>query len=120
MQTVIETANYLTSAKSAGMTAEERQTVVDTIAANPQDGDVMQGTGGCRKIRIAGKGKGKSGGYRVIFAFGGSDIPVFRWMCSVRMKRTISAGQNATNWLSCRTRYSNITGCEVDDEQDGF
>jgi len=77
MQTVIETANYLTSAKSAGMTAEERQIAVDTVAANPQSGDVMQGTGGCRKIRIAGRGKGKSGGYRVIFAFGGGDIPVF-------------------------------------------
>jgi hypothetical protein len=37
----------------------------------------MQGTGGCRKIRLAGRGKGKSGGYRIIFAFGGVGIPVF-------------------------------------------
>lgn len=26
---------------------------------------------------LAGRGKGKSGGYRIIFAFGGGDIPVF-------------------------------------------
>ncbi len=35
------------------------------------------GTGGARKLRFAGRGKGKSGGYRVITFFSGSDIPVF-------------------------------------------
>jgi hypothetical protein len=29
------------------------------------------------KVRFAGRGKGKSGGYRVITYFGGGDIPVF-------------------------------------------
>jgi hypothetical protein len=51
--------------------------VVDLLAADPQAGDVMQGTSGCRKLRIAGRGKGKSGGYRVITVFGGDDVPVF-------------------------------------------
>lgn len=37
----------------------------------------MQGTGGCRKIRIAGRGKGKSGGYRIVTVYGGSGQPVF-------------------------------------------
>lgn len=37
----------------------------------------MQGTGGCRKLRLAGRGKGKSGGYRTITFFGGDDLPVF-------------------------------------------
>jgi len=37
----------------------------------------MQGTGGCRKVRVAGKGRGKSGGYRVITFFTGPDLPVF-------------------------------------------
>jgi hypothetical protein len=40
-------------------------------------GEVMPGTGGARKIRFAGRGKGKSGGYRVITFFGGGDMPVF-------------------------------------------
>jgi hypothetical protein len=30
-----------------------------------------------RKVRFAGRGKGKSGGYRVITFFAGTDIPVF-------------------------------------------
>jgi hypothetical protein len=38
---------------------------------------MMRGTGGARKIRVAGRGKGKSGGYRVITFFAGEDIPVF-------------------------------------------
>ena len=37
----------------------------------------MVGTGGARKFRWAGRGKGKSGGYRIISYFGGGDIPVF-------------------------------------------
>ena len=37
----------------------------------------MPGTGGARKIRFAAKGKGKSGGYRVITYFCGEDVPVF-------------------------------------------
>ena len=59
------------------MTDAERRVAVDTVANDPQAGDVMQGTGGCRKVRIGGRGRGKSGGYRVIFAFGGDDVPVF-------------------------------------------
>lgn len=38
---------------------------------------MIEGTGGARKVRFAGKGKGKSGGYRVITFFSGTDIPVF-------------------------------------------
>jgi hypothetical protein len=30
-----------------------------------------------RKLRFAGRGKGKSGGYRVVTFFSGIDIPVF-------------------------------------------
>ncbi len=37
----------------------------------------MQGTGGARKLRWGAKGKGKSGGARVITFYGGPDIPVF-------------------------------------------
>ncbi|MCY1304939.1 Toxin HigB-2 [compost metagenome] len=35
--------------------------------ANPKAGDLIQGTGGLRKIRIAAKGHGKRGGARVIY-----------------------------------------------------
>lgn len=59
------------------MAGEERAAAVETIAADPETGDVMRGTGGVRKARLAGRGKGKSGGYRIVWYFGGNDIPVF-------------------------------------------
>ncbi|KUO53743.1 MAG: addiction module toxin RelE [Sphingomonadales bacterium BRH_c3] len=77
MQTVIETESYLRDAKDAKMTEDERAAAVDLVATNPEAGDVMAGTGGVRKARLAGRGKGKSGGYRIVWYFGGGDIPVF-------------------------------------------
>jgi len=77
MQTVIETADFLKDAKDAGLSEEERQEIVDFIAENPLAGDEMAGTGGARKVRFAAKGKGKSGGVRVITFYSGDDIPVF-------------------------------------------
>jgi hypothetical protein len=77
MQSVIETPTFLADAKAAGVLVDERAAIVDFIARNPKIGDLIPGSGGARKIRIAGRGKGKSGGYRVITYFGGEDIPVF-------------------------------------------
>lgn len=57
---------YRRAADRAGMTEEESLDATLTIAANPQAGDLIVGTGGCRKVRGAGRGRGKSGGYRVI------------------------------------------------------
>jgi hypothetical protein len=66
MHTVVETHAYLRAAKAAGMTEAEMKAAVDTVAADPLAGDVIVGSGGCRKVRIAGRGFGKSGGYRAI------------------------------------------------------
>src|SRR5436309_2194851 len=60
-----------------GLEEEERLAIVDWIAANPSAGKIIEGTGGARKVRFAGRGKGKSGGYRVITFFAGTEIPVF-------------------------------------------
>jgi len=38
-----------------------------SLLAEPNKGDVIQGTGGLRKVRVAAKGKGKRGGARVIY-----------------------------------------------------
>ena len=59
------------------MTETEREDIALFLAANPQAGDVIKGSGGCRKFRFARSGKGKSGGYRIVTWYGGGDIPVF-------------------------------------------
>lgn len=39
------------------------------LLLSPETGDVIQGTGGLRKVRVAAKGKGKKGGVRVIYYY---------------------------------------------------
>jgi hypothetical protein len=51
--------------------------IVSVIASHPHSGALMPGAGGARKVRHAGRGFGKSGGYRTIHYYGGDDIPVF-------------------------------------------
>jgi len=59
------------------MTEEEVSELVSRLAEDPMAGDEIVGTGGCRKVRVAGKGKGKSGGYRTITFYSGKETPVF-------------------------------------------
>ena len=77
VHTVVETPAYLASARDEDLSGEERSMIVTYLARNPDTGDLMPGTGGARKVRFAGRGKGKSGGYRVVTFYAGSDIPVF-------------------------------------------
>ena len=76
LHTVVEMPEYLSRAR--GLLSEaERAAIIDWLAANPAAGDLIVGSGGARKLRWAAKGKGKSGGVRVITFFGGMGIPVF-------------------------------------------
>ena len=77
MHAVIETPTYLRSAKAAGMASEEMAGAIELVSRHPQIGDLIEGTGGARKVRLAGRGKGKSGGYRVITYYADEDTPVF-------------------------------------------
>jgi hypothetical protein len=46
---------------------DERAEFAAHIAASPEDGDVIRGSGGVRKVRWSRPGTGKSGGVRVIY-----------------------------------------------------
>ncbi len=59
------------------MTADERDEFIDYLSKHPDAGDEITGTGGIRKIRWSGKGKGKRGGVRVIYYFYNESTPVF-------------------------------------------
>lgn len=77
MHTVCELKSFRRDAAASGMAQEEIDDLVDTLSHNPTAGDEIQGTGGCRKVRVAGRGKGKSGGYRAITFYSGEELPVF-------------------------------------------
>jgi hypothetical protein len=74
---VVETASFIAAAKAAGLSGGEVDRIIDQLARRPDAGDPIPGTGGARKLRFAGRGKGKSGGYRVITFYSGGDFPVF-------------------------------------------
>lgn len=50
-----------------GLNDEDLKELENILLQNPQTGDVIQGTGGARKMRIKLYGQGKSGGARVIY-----------------------------------------------------
>jgi hypothetical protein len=77
MHTVTELNSFRREAGKAGMSDDDIQELVDFLAANPDAGDVLEGTGGCRKLRFAIRGKGKSGGVRTITFYSGESLPVF-------------------------------------------
>jgi len=96
MQTVAETHVYLRSAKDAGMSEAEMRAVVTYLAQNPEAGDLIVGSGGCRKVRVAGRGKGKSGGYRVVTFFGGGHMPLYLvWALSKGQEENFSDAEVA-------------------------
>ena len=47
------------------------------VAADPECGEVMQDTGGFRKIRVGRGGIGKRGGARVVYIVRNEGFPVF-------------------------------------------
>jgi hypothetical protein len=77
MHAVIETSGFINDAAAAGLSDDERSRIVSLVAEDPTLGVLMPGTGGARKIRVAGRGKGKSGGYRIVTYYAAADVPVF-------------------------------------------
>ncbi len=55
MHTVVETPVFIRGATQAGMTETELNEIRTFLADNPGAGDLMPGTGGARKIRLASK-----------------------------------------------------------------
>lgn len=66
-------------------------------------GDIMQGTGGIRKLRWAAQGRGKSGGARVIYYYHNESIPLF-------LLTLFGKGEKANLAKSERNDLSKFTG----------
>ena len=62
--TVIETRQFI---KANPLSTEETQYLIDHLSQSPDDGVVIQDTGGVRKLRWNYGGKGKRGGVRIIY-----------------------------------------------------
>ena len=76
LNTIAELPSYISLAEKH-LTQEERQAIIDFLAKNPKSGDLMQGTGGVRKLRWSKGNRGKSGGVRVIYYFHSDKLPLY-------------------------------------------
>ena len=68
----------------AYLTDEEYAALQRELAARPEAGTVIRHSGGVRKIRWAGTGRGKRGGYRVIYFLRRSANEI--WMLTIYPK----------------------------------
>jgi hypothetical protein len=76
MQTVVELPQFTRLARPL-LVEREIMSLINCLAANPQAGDIIEGTGGVRKLRWAREGMGKRGGVRVIYYFHSERIPLY-------------------------------------------
>lgn len=72
--TVVETPFFLRKISSL-LDDDERSKLVAFLGMNPESGDVIPETGGVRKLRWAGSGRGKRGGTRVIYYYHSENLP---------------------------------------------
>ena len=86
MHTVVETPTFVRRARAL-LSDDEHAALIGFLAANPYAGDEIVGTGGVRKVRFAARGKGKSGGVRVIYYVVDDDSPVFALLIYAKNER---------------------------------
>lgn len=83
---VAETQIYLSHAEKL-ISEEERAAVVDLLAASPQVGSLIPGTGGLRKVRVPLAGRGKRGGARVIYYVYDETLPIYLLLAYAKNER---------------------------------
>lgn len=76
LHAVIETPLFIARARKLLSDADVKE-LVSAVATDPLQGDVMEGTGGARKMRWARPGTGKRGGCRVVYFHHSADVPIF-------------------------------------------
>ena len=76
MITVAETESFQKKILKL-LSSEEKKNLISYLSEHPKAGDLIQGTGGIRKLRWAKGTKGKSGGVRVIYFFHSEIMPLY-------------------------------------------
>ena len=76
MITIAELPAYIRKVEKK-LNEEEQDELKNFLAINPLAGDVIEGTGGLRKLRWSVGNKGKSGGVRIIYYFYNEILPLY-------------------------------------------
>ena len=88
MVTIAELPEYIRRAEKL-MSAAERLDIVNYLAAHPKAGDLMEGTGGVRKLRWGRGAQGKSGGVRVIYYVHNETMPLYLLTLFAKNERAV-------------------------------
>ena len=75
-QVIVETSPYQRAVEKFWDEVTQRE-FKNYIGMNPEDGDIIPGTGGVRKIRWQGSGHGKRGGARIIYYLYNANHPIY-------------------------------------------
>ena len=69
------------------MSEKDREAVVEVVAASPEIGDLIPGTGGLPKVRIPLAGRGKRGGARVVHYYYDATLPIYLLLVYAKNER---------------------------------
>ncbi len=76
LNTIVELPEFIKRVDKE-LSKEQKDELLYFLASNPKAGNLIQGSGGIRKLRWSSKGKGKSGGSRVIYFYYNENMPLF-------------------------------------------
>ncbi len=76
MYGIAELPSYIRLANKL-LNEDERRDLIDSLAEHPQAGDIMEGTGGVRKLRWRRGGHGKSEDVRIIYYYHDDCMPLY-------------------------------------------
>ena len=89
----VETPVFTRSLR-AGLPDEEYRALQIALMLRPEQGALIRGTGGLRKIRWAGKGHGKRGGYRLIYYWhSGTETLYMLYLYAKNEQEELTSGQ---------------------------
>ena len=73
--TLWETKTFIRQSEEL-LSPDEDSALKFSLGMDPESGDLIPNTGGARKLRWAIGAQGKRGGVRVVYYFGGDDMPI--------------------------------------------
>ena len=77
MRVTFKETSFFTRQTADLLSDEELTALQWQLMANPESGDLIRGSGGLRKLRWAGSGRGKRGGLRIIYYWHVSGSVIF-------------------------------------------
>ena len=76
LNTIVELPEFIKKSDKI-LSDDEKNNLIYYLSLHPKSGVILKGTGGIRKLRWASKGKGKSGGLRIVYFYYNADLPLF-------------------------------------------